>query len=256
MNVRQLYQYLNENIPTSLSCEWDNDGLMCCPDPDREVHRVLIALDVTGEVADEAVEGDFDVVVSHHPLIFKPIRSLTTDDGVGAKLMNFVRAGISVMSFHTRLDAVADGVNDRLAEELGLIDVESFDDGDGIPLGRVGYLPESMDAQEFASRVKTALSAPGVVLASCGKRVDRVAVVGGEGKSFLSAAKRTGADTFVSGRIGYNNMVEAEEIGLNLIEAGHFFTEDPVCDYLSELICSANVNIETVYMKSCGLKLI
>ena len=86
MNVRQLYQYLNENIPTSLSCEWDNDGLMCCPDPDREVHRVLIALDVTGEVADEAVEGDFDVVVSHHPLIFKPIRSLTTDDGVGAKL--------------------------------------------------------------------------------------------------------------------------------------------------------------------------
>ena len=256
MNVRQLYQYLNQNIPTSLSCEWDNDGLMCCPDPDREVHRVLIALDVTGEVADEAVEGDFDVVVSHHPLIFKPIRSLTVDDGVGAKLMSFVRAGISVMSFHTRLDAARGGVNDRLAEELGLIDVESFDDGDGIPLGRVGYLPESMDAQEFASRVKTALSVPGVVLASCGKRVDRVAVVGGEGKSFLSAAKRTGADTFVSGRIGYNNMVEAEEIGLNLIEAGHFFTEDPVCDYLAELICSADVNIETVYMKSCGLKLI
>jgi sporulation protein YabP len=128
MNVRQLYQYLNQNIPTSLSCEWDNDGLMCCPDPDREVHKVLIALDVTGEVADEAVEGDFDVVVSHHPLIFKPIRSLTVDDGVGAKLMSFVRAGISVMSFHTRLDAAGGGVNDRLAEELGLIDVESFDD--------------------------------------------------------------------------------------------------------------------------------
>ena len=256
MNVRQLYRYLNENIPASLSCEWDNDGLMCCPDPDREVHRVLIALDVTGEVADEAVDGDFDVVVSHHPLIFKPIRSLTTDDGVGAKLINFVRAGISVMSFHTRLDAVTDGVNDQLAEELGLIDVESFDDGDGIPLGRVGYLPEATDAQEFAALVKSALSAPGVVLASCGKPVDRVAVVGGEGKSFLAAAKRTGADTFVSGRIGYNNMVEAEELGLNLIEAGHFFTEDPVCDRLAELILSADANIETVYMKSCGLKLI
>ncbi|MBQ9080165.1 MAG: Nif3-like dinuclear metal center hexameric protein [Clostridia bacterium] len=256
MNVRQLYQYLNEIIPPSLSCEWDNDGLMCCPDPDREVRRVLIALDVTGEVADEAVDGDFDVVVSHHPLIFKPIRSLTSDDGVGAKLINFVRAGISVMSFHTRLDALAGGVNDQLAEALGLIDVETFDDGDGIPLGRVGYLPEPMDAGEFSARVKGALAAPGVVLACCGKQVDRVAVVGGEGKSFISAAKRTGADTFVSGRIGYNNMVEAEELGLNLIEAGHFFTEDPICDRLSELICAADGNIETVYMKSCALKLI
>lgn len=256
MNVKQLYNYLNEKIPASLSCSWDNDGLMCCPDPEREVRRVLVALDVTGEVADEAIDGGFDVVVSHHPLIFHPIRSLTTEDGVGAKLINLVRAGVSVMSFHTRLDVLEGGVNDQLAEALGLIDVEPFEDGDGIPLGRVGYLPEDMDVYDLAARVKGALATPGVLVASCGKRADRVAVVGGEGKSFISAAKRTGADTFVSGRIGYNNMVEAEELGINLIEAGHFFTEDPICDRLSELICAADGNIETVYMKSCALKLI
>lgn len=256
MNVKQLYDVLNEKIPPSLSCSWDNDGLMCCPDPEREVGRVLIALDVTGEVVDEAIDGGFDLVISHHPLIFHPIRSLTTDSGVGAKLINLVRAGVSVMSFHTRLDAVADGVNDQLAEALGLIDVEVFEDGDGTPLGRIGYLPEDMEVCELATRIKSALATPAVMVSGCGKRADRVAVVGGEGKSFIGAAKAAGADTFVSGRLGYNNMVEAEELGINLIEAGHFFTEDPVCDRIAELVSAADGNIETVYMKSCAFKMI
>lgn len=256
MNVKQLYDVLNEKIPPSLSCSWDNDGLMCCPDPEREVSRVLIALDVTGEVVDEAIDGGFDLVISHHPLIFHPIRSLTTDSGVGAKLINLVRAGVSVMSFHTRLDAVADGVNDQLAEALGLIDVEVFEDGDGTPLGRIGYLPEDMEVCELATRIKSALATPAVMVSGCGKRADRVAVVGGEGKSFIGAAKAAGADTFVSGRLGYNNMVEAEELGINLIEAGHFFTEDPVCDRIAELVSAADGNIETVYMKSCAFKMI
>lgn len=256
MNVKQLYDVLNEKIPPSLSCSWDNDGLMCCPDPEREVSRVLIALDVTGEVVDEAIDGGFDLVISHHPLIFHPIRSLTTDSGVGAKLINLVRAGVSVMSFHTRLDAVADGVNDQLAEALGLIDVEVFEDGDGTPLGRIGYLPENMEVCELATRIKSALATPAVMVSGCGKRADRVAVVGGEGKSFIGAAKAAGADTFVSGRLGYNNMVEAEELGINLIEAGHFFTEDPVCDRIAELVSAADGNIETVYMKSCAFKMI
>jgi dinuclear metal center YbgI/SA1388 family protein len=256
MNVKQLYDVLNEKIPPSLSCSWDNDGLMCCLDPEREVSRVLIALDVTGEVVDEAIDGGFDLVISHHPLIFHPIRSLTTDSGVGAKLINLVRAGVSVMSFHTRLDAVADGVNDQLAEALGLIDVEVFEDGDGTPLGRIGYLPENMEVCELATRIKSALATPAVMVSGCGKRADRVAVVGGEGKSFIGAAKAAGADTFVSGRLGYNNMVEAEELGINLIEAGHFFTEDPVCDRIAELVSAADGNIETVYMKSCAFKMI
>ncbi len=255
MNVKQLYDALNEKIPPSLSCSWDNDGLMCCPDPEREVRRVLIALDVTPQVADEAIEGGFDLVISHHPLIFHPLRSLTTQDGVGAKLINLVRAGVSVMSFHTRLDAVEDGVNDRLAEALGLIDVEAFEDGDGIPLGRIGYLPEATDVYDLAAHIKSALATPAVMVSSCGKQADRVAVVGGEGKSFIGAARAAGADTLVSGRLGYNNMVEAEELGINLIEAGHFFTEDPVCDRIAELVGAADGNIETVYMKSCAFKL-
>ena len=256
MNIRELYEYLGRRIPRSLSCDWDNDGLMCCPDPDRQVRRVLIALDVTGEVADAAVDGEFDAVLSHHPLIFDPLRSLTPDDGTGAKLINLVRAGIGVMSFHTRLDALNGGVNDMLAEALGLSDIEPFGDGEGVPMGRIGTLEHAVDPAEFGRTVKEALGAPGVLVAPCGRRCSRVAVLGGEGRDCIMPARAAGADTLVSGRLGYHRMVAAEELGINLIEAGHFYTEDPVCDRLAEMVAAADPTIETEYMKSCSLRLV
>lgn len=254
MNVRELYACLNEIIPPSLSCPWDNDGLMCCPDPDREVKRVLIALDVTGDVADEAVEGDFDLVISHHPLIFKPIKKLTADGGAGGILVNFIRAGVSVMSFHTRLDAVDGGVNDVLAETLGLQNIEPLEvEGEG-NLGRVGTLPEKLEIEDFASTVKAELGAPDVRYAGSGHPVYRVAVISGDGGKLVSAAKAAGADTFVSGELGYHNLLAADELGINLVEAGHFYTEDPVCDRISEILTAIDPEIETVYMKSCAIK--
>jgi len=254
MNVRELYACLNEIIPPSLSCTWDNDGLMCCPDPDREVKRVLIALDVTGEVADEAVEGGFDAVISHHPLIFKPIKKLTADGGAGGILINFIRAGVSVMSFHTRLDAAEGGVNDVLAETIGLEDIEPLEvEGEG-NIGRVGKLPEKLEIEEFASAVKEAIGAPDVRFAGGGHPVYRVAVISGDGGKLISAARAAGADTFVSGELGYHNLLAADEQGINLVEAGHFYTEDPVCDRLAEILAAIDPEIETVYMKSCAIK--
>ena len=255
MNIRELYNYLDEIIPSDLSCAGDNDGLLCCPDPDREVRRVLVALDVTNEVVDEAVEGGFDLIVSHHPVIFRPLKSLDYDDGSSGKLIRLIRAGISVMSFHTRLDAVDGGVNDILADMLGLEDVRPFGVG-GELLGRVGRLERPMTLDDFARRVKSALGAPGVLVAGCGRTVSTVALLGGSGKDDIIAAKETGADTYLSGRIGYHEMMAADEIDMNLIEAGHFYTEDPVCDRLAELIEEADETIETVYMKSCAIKLI
>lgn len=253
MNVRELYDALNAKIPPSLSCEWDNDGLMCCPDPDREVIRVLIALDLTGEVADEAVDGDFDAVVTHHPLIFHPLRSLTPDDGTGAKLINLVRSGITVMSFHTRLDALPDGVNDVLSDALGLTDAQPLT-GEGGVVGRIGSLAAPAELGEFAQRVKAALAAPCVTVSGCGRLVSRVALMGGKGDDLVAAARAAGADTYVSGELGYHIMNTAEETGINLIEAGHFYTEDPVCDRLAEFIVSADAGIETVYKKSCAVR--
>ncbi|MBQ8173794.1 MAG: Nif3-like dinuclear metal center hexameric protein [Clostridia bacterium] len=240
MTVKQLYEQISDRIPASLSCEWDNDGLLLSPDEGNEVRRVLCTLDVTEEAVEYAVENGFDLIISHHPLIFKPLSSLTPDEHVARKAIRLLSADISVISLHTRADAVFGGVNDRLAKMLGLLDVEPFGE-EGI--ARIGELDESVDLPEFALRVKRVLGAPAVMCADTGLPARRVAVCGGEGGDFVSEASAAGADTYVSGRIGYHRMTDAPEMGINMIEAGHFYTENHItaffCDLVSEIAPNA-----------------
>ena len=246
MTVRELYQKLNEFIPPTLSCEGDNDGLLCCPDAEHSVSKVLITLDVTAEVVKKAVEGAYDVIVSHHPFIYSGLKAINGDDGVSAKAIELIRAGISVMSFHTRLDALEGGVNDRLCQMLGLEDIEPVFDGD-VPLGRIGVLNENMTAQALAQKVKSVLGAPFVLLSDSGALPHRIAVVGGSGKSMIGAVKKAGADTFVSGRLDYHPMTDAPDDTLNpinLIEAGHFYTENHICAFLADTINNMDRNIK------------
>ena len=251
MTVKELYKYLNEKIPPSLSCGWDNDGLMCCPDGAKEVKKVLVALDVSEEIVDKAVCENFDVIVSHHPLVFKPLKALTEDAGVPRKLIKLVGNGIAVMSFHTRFDAVCGGVNDVLANVLGLKNVESFGE-DGEEMGRVGFVEET-ELPLFAAKVKETLGSS-VVLYNGNLPVKRVAVLGGNGDDFVSAAKNAGADTLVSGRLGYHVMADAKENGINLVEAGHYFTENPALNALAELIRGAASDADVSVAESNGIK--
>ena len=234
MTVNEIYKSLNMTVPTELSCEWDNDGLMCSDNTSREVKRVLVTLDVTDRAIDRAVSGDFDLIVSHHPLVFRPLPSVTEDRHIAKKVIRLIKAGISVISLHTRLDRVDGGVNDKLSEVLGLCEVRAFGE-DG--LGRIGKLTAPMSANEFAAYVKGALGADAVRLAGPMRTVRTVALVGGDGKDYVRSAISEGADTYLSGRIGYNVMEEAPEMGINLIEAGHYFTEAPVCEVLEALLC-------------------
>ena len=253
MTVKELYRYLNEKIPSALSCEWDNDGLMCCPTPDREVRKALVALDISEEMVELAIESKCDVILSHHPLVFKPIKSLTTDAAVSSKLIRLVQNKISAMSFHTRLDALEGGVNDALAKKLGLFDVEPFG-LDGEMMGRVGYVDETI-LEKFSERVKEALGAP-MVLYSGSRPVKKVAVLGGNGDDFIGAAKACGADTYVSGRLGYHPMADAGENNINLIEAGHYYTEAPVLPVLAEMVKDADCEIETLVADSNNIRAI
>lgn len=233
MTVRELYQHLNEMIPPSLSCEWDNDGLMCCPDGGKEVRRVLVALDVTDAAVDHAIQNGYDLILSHHPMIFKGLRAVNEENYIADKVIRLIRGGVSVMSFHTRLDAVRGGVNDCLALLLGLEDAKPFGE-EGI--GRIGTLPTETAAEDFALRVKTALNAPYVNLGDAKRPVHRVAVLGGGGSDDVPLAQATGADTFVSGELKYHQLCDAPEAGMNLIEAGHFFTEFPVTGVLENIL--------------------
>ena len=237
MTVYELYKQLNVLISPSLSCEWDNDGLMCCPDASREVRRALVCLDVTNDMVEAAVEGAYDVIVSHHPFIFKGLKSLDEGDLIPRKAMTLIREGISVMSFHTRLDALSGGVNDSLAEILRIKNALPFGEG----IGRIGELEKETSLYDFARLVKDKLGSPAVAVADAKKPVLKVAVLGGSGKDELFSALAAGADTYVSGELGHHPLTDAPDLGINLIEAGHFHTEDHICKMLCDTLATLGI---------------
>ncbi len=254
-NVKELYEFLNAKFPKSYSCEWDNDGLMLADDPNREVIRVLCTLDVTDEAVEYAIENDYDVIVSHHPMIFKPLASLNYNDASAKRIFKLIKHKISVMSFHTRLDAVPGGVNDVFAKLLGLTDITVLE-SDGEAIGRVGSLEYAMSSTEFASFVKKTLQAERVLFSQAGGFVKKVAICGGDGKDFVKAAKASGADSYLTGQLSYNIMEEASDIGINLFEAGHFSTEDYICGYLTLLIFKEFTQVKTGYFNSNRIKVV
>ncbi len=253
MTVKELYDKLNERIPSTLSEPWDNDGVMCCTDTTAEIKNVLVTLDVTEEIVDYAIERSFDLIISHHPLIFKPISSLTAEEHISRKLIKLVANNISVFSFHTRADKVEGGVNDILARALSLKNVRPFGE-DG--LGRIGELDSECELDVFCETVKSRLHSEGMRVADGYDTVHKVAVVGGDGKDFLAAAIAEGADTFVSGRLSYNVMEDAPEIGMNLIEAGHYYTEQPVTEFFAGLVSSFDGNAYVEIADSNMIKII
>ena len=238
MTIEALYRYFEDRFPKALCAEWDNDGLSCAPDLSREVRRVLVALDPTEAVVDRAIEGKFDLLITHHPLLFRGVKALVPVGAVPKKLLKLACAGVSAMSFHTRLDAVTGGVNDVLAEKLGLTDVVPFAPEGEAACGRIGMLSQPMEAADFAKHVKEVLGAPAVTLAGNGM-VQKIALCGGEGSDFLPVARALGADLFLSGRIGYHRMLDAPEEGIVALEAGHYATEYPVLSYLVSLVREA-----------------
>lgn len=246
MTVNELYGILNERIPPSLSCPWDNDGLMCCPDSERQVRKILITLDVTDKAIDYAAEGGFDLIISHHPFIFKGLKAINDSSHIARGAIRLIQNNLSVFSFHTRLDALTGGVNDTLASLLELSDVRPFGE-EGI--GRIGELSENTDLEGLCEKIKEITGAPFLLAADGGKAPHSIAILGGEGGDDISAAKQAGADTYISGRLGYHNMVDAHGNGLTLIEGGHFFTEFPVCFTLEKMLKNIDpaLNCEIFY---------
>lgn len=249
MNVKELYSFLNDKIPKSLSCDWDNDGLMCASDTGREVKRAIVCLDVSEDIVKKAEDEGFDVIISHHPLMFKGVKNLSVDRGVSGKIMRLIKGDIAVMSFHTRFDASDGGVNDVLAGMFELERVEKII-SDGVPVGRIGYLKNEMDMSDFALLVKEKLKCPFVSYSVCSGKVHRLALVGGSGNDLCVDAADAGADTFLGGTIGYHTMTEAAAIGMNLVEAGHYYTENPSCKALAAYVKEADKKIETVICES------
>ncbi len=252
MTVIELYNKLCEIIPTELSCSWDRDGLESCPEPEREVKKVLIALDTTNEVIDKAIDDGADVIISHHPLFFGGLGNINALTFDGARAVKLAKNNVATMSFHTRLDALEGGVNDILAGVIGLEKVEIVGDE---KIVRVGELPFEMDVLDFAKALKEKLSSGDgereahVAVCPGGKKVKRVALLGGSGGDDIQVASSVGADTYVTGELKYHERLSATDFGMNLICAGHFFTEYPVSTFLETAVKSLlpSASVEVVF---------
>jgi dinuclear metal center YbgI/SA1388 family protein len=243
--VREIEHALFALAPRELAMEWDNVGLLV-GDPEREVTRVLVALDVTQTVAAEAAAWDAELIVAHHPLMnckWLPVQTVRCDTPQGRLLTNLVRSGVSAICMHTNLDAAAGGVNDVLAQALKLVDPGPLAPGG---IGRVGNLaggPVSLES--FVKTVAHTLHGNGLRYCDAGKPVCRVAVGGGACGEFTGLALAAGCDTFVTADLGYHAFLDAVPKGINLVDAGHFPTEDPVCqtlvDYLQDQFPSLQI---------------
>ena len=212
-------------------CEqWDNVGLLM-GSAEQTVGRVLVALDASRPVIDEAIREKFDAVFTHHPLIFHPVSSLCSDTPEGENLTLLAQNGIAVYSAHTNLDKAPGGVCDALAKKLGLNDIEPMDaDEDGFGLGRVGTLPKVMTSREAAGWVSKALQCPVKWLDVKNASITRMAVVGGSGGDEIDAAVKAGAQALVTGEVKHHQALQAKQIGLTVIDAGHAATERVILD--------------------------
>ena len=200
--VEQIYQFIQQLAPPALAAEWDNVGVLV--DCAADVTSILVALDVTDEVAAEAEYQGCQLIVAHHPVIFKPMRAL----GRGDLPFRLVKKNISAIAAHTNLDAAEGGVNDILAKLFGLAEVKPFGEGN---MGRVGRLP-TVDAAHLAARCQATLNAH-LKLVDAGRPINTLAVVGGSGGDFAAAAAAAGADALLTGEASHHDALDAKRLG-------------------------------------------
>lgn len=236
--VKDILSFLETLAPANLKMEWDNVGLLC-GSKNTEVTKILVALDPFEGVCKEAADIGAQLIVTHHPLIFRAPSTITDETSVGRSIMFLCRHGISAVNAHTNLDVAPGGVNDVLAEKLGLQNITALEDG----LLRTGDVTEQ-SLESFLASVKEKLGCQGLRYVSGGKPVKQVAVGGGSCASEMMDALAAGCDTFVTSDIKYNQFWDAQDLGLNLIDAGHFHTENPVVAVLAEKLRAAFPEIE------------
>ncbi len=240
ITVCDVLKVLETAAPLCLAKDYDNPGFLVGHGA-SEVKRVLVALDITDKVIDEAISVGAELIVSHHPIIFGSMKSVTDRDVTGSLVMKLCKNGISAICMHTNLDAAKDGVNDVLAKALGvsaLKPVEPMED-ESIGGGRYGELCAEVAMNDFLVNVCKTLETDGVRYHDSGRSVKKVAVGGGSCGEYITLAARLGCDTVVTADIKHNQFLDAEYLGINAIDAGHFATEAVVCPYLCRLISDA-----------------
>ena len=227
--VKDIFNKLCEIAPLDLQLAYDNAGFLLGR-AEASVSRTLLSLDVTDEVIQEAVDRGAQLIVSHHPVIWEEMKSVTDRCPGNEKILRLIENGVAVISMHTNLDIAEGGVNDVLLALLGAENEGCFDE-EGC--GRMGRLEKALSLSDFLVICKEKLETNGLRYHDAGRPVERIAVLGGSGGSSLIEAWRAGCDTLVTADVKYSVFLQARELGVNLIDGDHFCTENPIIPVLA-----------------------
>ena len=239
--VKDIIKFLEEKFPLELALKWDNIGLHI-GDVNREVKTVMVALEATTAVIDEAIEKNVDLIVAHHPFIFSPLKSIDFTTPKGRNIKKLIQNDVALYVMHSNYDIANGGMGDVLAEKIGLLEIKPFsmiDETHGE--GRIGKLERAMSIEELSNLLYENLE-PHIGFISnveCDhiESIETVAIIGGSGGKYIHEAKKSGADVLVTGDIKYHDAMDAKDIGLNILDIGHFaevVMQDAVRDLLNE----------------------
>ncbi|MBQ7118435.1 MAG: Nif3-like dinuclear metal center hexameric protein [Clostridia bacterium] len=246
VTVKDIYDYINTFAPYSSQCEWDNCGILI-GDKDKKVKRIGFVLDLTDESLCDAVSKSVDLVITHHPVIFKAQKSFLK----GNIAFEAAMKGITVLSAHTCFDCAEGGVNDVLCNILGIRNAVGVpSDSCSVPMARIGTVDE-ISSEQFAEFVSKKLKTVCRV-ADCGNIIRKVAVCGGAGADFIDDAVKMGADAYVTGDMDHHDFLHAVDAGITVVAAGHYETENPSLAALKEKICADFSEIEGILLKQCN----
>ena len=238
MITKDIINFLEEKYPRSNAEEWDNVGLLVGNNK-KDVKKIQLSIDATEKAVDYAAQNNVDMIVTHHPLIFKPLKSIVMSELSGRKIIKLIENGLNLYSIHTNLDSSKDGLNDYILELLEvkkykIIDINENDETAGI--GRMYTLEEKITILEYADFIKTKMKIKNVRVISndLKSEVKKIALINGSGMSYWRKVKSLGADLFITGDISYHDALDAKESGLHLIDIGHFESENCFSELLKK----------------------
>lgn len=241
VTIKDIIKCLDKIAPFAIAEPWDNVGLLV-GDQNREVTSILVGLDPTIRLLNEALERGADTLITHHPAIFKPIPSINTAEPGGKFLEKALTHRINVFGCHTNFDSVAPGVNDMLADLLGLENSRpmaptSSQPADGAGMGRIGYFPTPCDQKTFVNKLLTILEIPAIQIAgTLPDVISSVALCGGSGSALAEIARDCGADVYITAEVKHNIARWAEEADFCVIDGTHFATEKPAIRLLASML--------------------
>ncbi|WP_315080162.1 Nif3-like dinuclear metal center hexameric protein [uncultured Clostridium sp.] len=229
VTVKEISNVIEEKAPKFLKEDFDNVGLMV-GDKNKEVKIVLLALDCTKKVIKEAIENRVDLIITHHPLIFKKPKSIVNGDLLGDKVIELIKNDISLYSCHTNLDSAKDGINDMLLELLDLkysriIESSNVKGFEECGLGRIVELEKNTNLEELVNVLKDKLSMKNMRVVKGNNDINKLAIINGSGQDFFYMSKELGVNCIITGDTTYHFASDFKEYGINIIDAGHFSTE-------------------------------